>query len=86
MMNDIKGPDHLVHELDDDDREFITCRFFEEVAPKLRRLDARIGTLNCEFAGKQYRNWNIQFRSAGSGFDIVEITYDEDGAGMDLDL
>ena len=85
-MKDIRETNHLVHELDDDDRDLITSRFFEEMVPKLRRLDARTGTLNCDFAGKQYRNWNIRFRSAGSGFDIVEFTYDEDGAGMDLDL
>ena len=85
-MKDIKEPDQMVHELEDEDRELITDRFFEEMVPKLRELDARTGTLNCEFAGKGYGNWNIRFRSAGSGFDIMEIFYDEDGAGMDLDL
>ena len=43
-------------------------------------------TLNCEFAGEQYRNWNIRFKSVGSGFDIVEFEYDEEGCGIDLDL
>jgi hypothetical protein len=28
----------------------------------------------------------IQFKSRGEGFEIVDIEYDEKGAGMDLDL
>ena len=45
----------LQHELDDDDKAFITEIFFEEVVAKLKRMDARIGTLNCDFAGDQYK-------------------------------
>ena len=73
-------------ELDDDDRIHITDIFFEEVVPKLRKLDARLGNVNCDFAGKEYRDWTILFRSIGSDFEIVEFEYDEDGEGMDLDM
>lgn len=76
----------LEGELDEDEMEFIRQIFFQEVVPKLKRLSARRGALNCEFAGKKYCYWNILFESAGSGFDIVDFEYDEDGAGMDLDL
>ena len=76
----------LEDELDDDDMEFIRQVFFEEIVPKLKRLDARLGNLNCEFAGKKYGYWNIQFESVGSGFDIVDFEYDEDSEGIDLDL
>lgn len=76
----------LEDELDDDDMEFIRQVFFEEIVPKLKRLDARLGTLNCEFAGKKYSHWNIQFESVGSGFDIADFEYDEDSEGMDLDV
>jgi len=76
----------LEDELDDDDMEFIRQVFFDEIVPKLKRLDARLGTLSCEFAGRKYSHWNIQFKSVGSGFDIVDFEYDEDSEGMDLDL
>lgn len=85
-MSDMKELNHASYELDDGDRVTITDLFFEEIVPKLRKLDARTGTLNCEFAGEEYKNWSIHFRSAGSGFDIVEFEYDEEGAGMDLDF
>jgi len=85
-MEKDKNQSHILPELDDEDREHIRAVFYEEVAPKLLKLDARLGNLNCEFAGEQYKNWNIEFKSVGSNFDIVEFEYDEDGAGMDLDL
>ncbi len=75
-----------LYELDDDDRDLIRDIFIEEIIPKLRKLDARLGNLNCDFAGEQYRNWNIVFRSSGTGFEIVDFEYDEDSDGMDLDL
>ena len=75
----------LQHELDDDDKAFITEIFFEEIVKKLKRMDARIGTLNCDFAGDQYKNWNIQFKSKGQGFEIVDFEYDEDSYGFCLD-
>ena len=74
----------LVYELDDDDKAHITEIFFEEIVPKLIKRYARIGNLNCVFAGEQYKNWNIQFKSRRSDFDIVEFEYDEDGCGIDL--
>ena len=76
----------LLTELDDADRAYITDLFYREIVPKLKRLGARLGTVNCGFAGRQYINWVIHFRSAGSGFDIVDFGYDEEGAGTDLDL
>lgn len=76
----------IEHELDDDDKIFIRDIFFEEIVPKLKRMHARIGNLNCEFAGKQYKNWNIQFRTDKSGFDIVDFEYDENSRSFDLDI
>lgn len=84
-MTGKKPPTDLQHELDDDDKAFITEIFFEEVIAKLKRMDARIGTLNCDFAGDQYKNWNIQFKSKGPGFEIVDFEYDEDSYGFSLD-
>lgn len=81
-----KPASHLDHELDDEKKAHITDLFFAEIVSKLKKLDARLGILNCEFAGKEYKNWNIEFRSEGSGFDIVDFYYDEDGASIDLDL
>jgi len=69
-----------------DDRAVIQEIFEKEVVPKLAKLHARRGTLNCDFAGEKYRNWSLEFRSAGAGFDIVDFEYDEQGSGIDLDL
>ena len=77
---------NTVRELSDDDQEHIRAVFHEEVVPKLVKLDARLGSLSCEFAGKQFRNWTIQFKSVGDDFEIVDFEYDEDGAGIELDL
>ena len=73
-------------ELTIEDKEHILMVFHDEIMPKLTKLGARLGTLNCDFAGNQYSNWNVQFKSAGSDFEIVEFEYDEEGVGMDLDL
>lgn len=78
--------DSLLTELDDADRAYITDLFYGEIASKLQRLGARLGAVNCGFAGRQYINWVIHFRSAGSGFNIMDFEYDEEGAGLDLDL
>ena len=67
-----------------EDRVHIAEVFENEVVPRLRRFQARVGILSCGFAGEQYRNWVIHFRSAGSGFSIVEFEYDEDAAEIDL--
>jgi hypothetical protein len=84
-MIEEKDKTHAQSELDDDDRIRIIDIFLEEVAAKLKKMDARIGTLNCEFAGKQYSNWNILFKSTGSDFEIVDFEYDEDSYGFSLD-
>jgi hypothetical protein len=84
-MTGKKTPTDLQHELDDDDKAFITEIFFEEIVKKLQRMDARIGTLNCDFAGDQYKNWNIYFKSKGPGFEIVDFEYDEDSFSFNLE-
>jgi len=78
------GP--LNEELTDEERSEIQQMFSEGIVPKLRKLDARMGTISCEFAGPQYTKWMIQFRSRGEEFEIVDFEYDEKGAGIDLDL
>jgi hypothetical protein len=85
-MNDREATRDHHPQLDEDDRTHIIQVFFEEMEPKLKKLEARLGTLNCDFAGAQYRNWSMVFKSVGSGFEVVDFEYDEDGAGMDLDL
>ena len=75
-----------IEALSSEDKEHILIVFHEEIVPKLANLDARLGNLNCEFAGDRYRNWSIQFKSAGSGYEIVDFEYDEQGTAMDLDL
>jgi hypothetical protein len=72
--------------LTDDEKTEIQQIFSEEIVPKLKKLDARLGTISCEFAGPQYANWMIQFRSRGEAFEIVDFEYDEKGAGIDFDL
>ena len=73
-------------ELDDECRVHIRMVFDEKVVPKLKKLDARLGTIDCSFAGENYRNWVIQFKSVGSDFEIVDFEYDEDADSLDLDL
>ena len=74
------------HNLDDDERVDITEKFYEEIAPKLKKLDARLGTVNCRFAGEKFKKWNIQFGSAGSDFKIIDFYYDEESSETDLGL
>ena len=76
----------MANTLSDNEKELIREVFDREVVPKLKVLHARVGNLNCEFAGERFRHWSIRFRSAGSDFDIVGFEYDEDGTGIDLDL
>ena len=71
-------------ELNDDDKAHIAEVFDEDVAPRLMIMHARIGNINCEFAGEQYKNWVIEFRSTRSGFDIVDFEYDEDSRSFEL--
>ena len=72
--------------LTDEEKSEIHLVFSEEIIPKLKKLDARLGTISCEFAGPRYAKWMIQFRSRGDDFEIVDFEYDETGAGIDLDL
>lgn len=74
------------NELNHEDQGHIRTVFHEEVVPKLMKLGARLGTLSCEFAGEQFKNWMIQFKSVGDDFEIVDFEYEEDGTGIDLDL
>ena len=84
-MTDKKTHTDLKAELDDDDKAFITEIFFEEMVAKLKKVDARIGTLNCDFSGNRYKHWNITFKSKGPGFEIVDFEYDADSYGFSLD-
>jgi hypothetical protein len=71
-------------ELTEDEKFEIMTVFSGEVVPKLKKLSARIGTLNCAFAGPQYGNWLIHFRETRSDFAITEFEYDEDSRDLDL--
>lgn len=79
--------DHILlkSELDDEDKIHITEVFFEDVVAKLEKMQARTGALNCDFAGEQYGNWNIRFKSTRSGFDIVDFEYDKESRSFNLD-
>ncbi len=85
-MGTLKNQVSASHELSDEDQEHIRGRFHEDVVPKLAKLGARLGTLNCGFAGEPFKNWTIQFKSVGDDFEIVEFEYDEDGDHLDLDV
>jgi hypothetical protein len=76
----------LIGELSEEDKVHIMEVFTEEVVPRLMRMQARIGVLNCDFAGEEYKNWNIQFRSKGSGFEIVDFEYDVGSRSLSLDI
>ena len=75
-----------VPELDEEDQNHIREVFHDEVTPKLVKLSARLGTLSCAFAGKDYEHWTIEFRSIGDDFEIVSFEYDEEADSLDLDL
>lgn len=77
--------DNPFPDLDEEDRLWIACCFHDTVEKKLKRLNARTGNLRCDFAGEAYRNWTLRFESAGSGFQIVELEYDEEAETLDLD-
>lgn len=76
----------IIKELSDEDRDYIRETFHKDIVPKLKKSHARLGMLNCDFAGEVYKYWNIQFKSVGSDYDIVDFEYDEEGCGIDLDL
>ena len=75
---------HAGEALDDGDRVHITGIFHEDIAPRLMKMGARTGSITCEFAGEQYKNWLITFKSARSGFKIVDFEYDEDARTIQL--
>ncbi len=83
----MSGKENQIHpknELDDDDKIHINEIFQEDVVPRLMKMDARIGNINCEFAGEKYENWVIEFRSTRAGFEIVGFEYDEASRSIEL--
>jgi len=70
--------------LDDDDKIHITEIFEVDIAAKLMQVDAKCGNISCEFAGPQYRNWVIEFKSSRWGLEIVDFEYDEDTRSFNL--
>ena len=83
-MNKQNDQIHPKNELDDDDRFHITEIFHEDVESRLMIMHARQGNINCEFAGAQYKNWVIEFRSTRFGFEIVDFEYDENSRSFEL--
>jgi hypothetical protein len=79
-----EGLIHTRDALDDDDKTYITEIFFDDIVPKLKKMHARIGTINCDFAGEQYKNWVIHFRSTRLGFDIIDFEYDKESRSYKL--
>ncbi|MBW1730470.1 MAG: hypothetical protein JRH08_02895 [Deltaproteobacteria bacterium] len=73
-------------ELDEEEKAFISDVFFEKMAPKLKKLNARIGAIPCDFAGNKYKNWLIHFRSSGNGFEVVDFEYDPDARPIDYPI
>ncbi len=71
-------------ELDEDDKLHITEIFHDDVEQRLMRMNARAGNINCEFAGEQYQNWVIEFKSTRYGFEIVDFEYDENSRSFEL--
>ncbi|HEJ84196.1 MAG TPA: hypothetical protein ENO25_06465 [Desulfobacteraceae bacterium] len=84
MTNQIPSHTPLGPELDDDDRIRISEIFQEDIVPRLMMMDARIGNINCDFAGENYKNWVLEFRSARSGLEIVNFEYDEESRSFSL--
>ncbi len=84
IMNEKNDSIHLKEALNDHDKMHIIELFHDQIEPRLMRMQARIGSINCEFAGEQYKNWVIEFRSMRSGFEIVGFEFDEDSRSIDL--
>ncbi len=83
-MTDDHAPPILKRELEDDDKVRITELFEDDIAAKLMQMDARSGNISCEFAGPQYRNWVVQFKSSRWGLEIVDFEYDEHTRSFNL--
>jgi hypothetical protein len=78
--------DPSVPALSEEEEWTIRERFHEEVVPKLQSLQARVGAISCQFAGDRYATWVLHFKSSGNGFIIVDLEFDPDACGVDLDL
>lgn len=63
--------------LEEEDKIYLTQRFEEEIVPRLKKYQARVGSIGCEFAGEEYSPWLIHFRAKGMDFEILEFEYDE---------
>ena len=85
-MTNKEKQDVIFWELNEAEKIHITEIFLEKIAPKLHKLDARIGVLNCDFAGERYKKWNARFRSVREDFQIVEFEYDEEGSGFSFNI
>jgi len=72
--------------LSEEEEWTIREQFQERIVPKLRSLQARIGTISCAFAGDHYATWVLHFKSSGSTFTIVGLEHDPDACDIDLDL
>lgn len=83
-MEDPLDLKEMREELTENEKFEIMTAFSEKVAPKLKKLNARIGTLNCAFADPRYANWLIHFRETRSDFEITAFEYDEDSRDLDL--
>ena len=83
-MGERKDLAESIDELTEEDKAHITEIFVEEIIPKLQFMNARTGVLNCDFAGEQYKNWVIHFKSTRSGFDIMDFEYDEESRSFKL--
>ncbi len=81
-----KEKDAIRTSLEEDDVFLISDLFHSVVVEKLKKLHAKNGIITCGFAGEKYGNWLLQFRSAGSGFEIVGFEFDDRAEEMDLDL
>ena len=75
---------HPKDTLHEDDKLHITEIFHEDIEPRLMKMSARAGNINCEFAGEQYKNWVIEFKSTRYGFEIVDFEYDENSRSFEL--
>jgi hypothetical protein len=74
----------MVDELSEEDKLHIREVFAEEIEPRLIRMQARIGTLNCDFAGEKHKDWILYFKSNRSGFEIVDFEYDDSSRSIKL--
>ena len=73
-------------ELDEEEKAFIRSVFFEKMVPRLKKLNARVGVIPCDFAGNKYKNWLIHFKSVGDGFEVVDFEYDPDTRPIDYPI